>query len=124
MKKLCFLLLSIPTISLAQTTGYGYVPRQVETSQVNYAKVGQDINNTLNNYLEQREAQARALGWSSAAEMDEARKEEKRRVKREKAIEKEMKRAKKREEKEMKRAIKREEKERFLEKEKKDELVD
>ncbi len=102
MKKLCFLLLSIPTISLAQTTGYGYAPRQVETSQVNYAKVGQDINNTLNNYLEQREAQARALGWSSAAEMDEARKEEKRRIKREKALEKEMKRAKKREEKEMK----------------------
>ena len=102
MKKLCFLLLSIPTISLAQTTGYGYAPRQVETSQVNYAKVGQDINNTLNNYLEQREAQARALGWSSAAEMDAARKEEKRRIKREKALEKERKRAKKREEKEKK----------------------
>ncbi|CAN1536284.1 hypothetical protein MCEGE10_01580 [Flavobacteriaceae bacterium] len=93
MKKLCFLLLSIPSFSLAQTTGYGYVPRQVETSQVNYAKVGQDINNTVNDFLEQREAQARALGWSSAAEMDAARKEEKRRIKREKALEKERKKA-------------------------------
>ena len=99
MEKLCFLLLLIPFISLSQTTYYKYAPRQ-ETSQVNYAKVGQDINNTLNNVLEQREAKARALGWSSAAEMDAARKEEKRRIKREKALEKEMKRAKKREEKE------------------------
>ena len=47
MKKLCFLLLLIPFISLSQTTYYKYAPRQ-ETSQVNYAKVGQDINNTLN----------------------------------------------------------------------------
>ena len=112
MKRLCFLLLSIPSISLAQATYYGYAPRQ-ETSQVNYAKVGQDINNTINNVIEQREAQARALGWSSAAEMDAARKEEKRRIKREKALEKEMLRAKKREEKE-----------KVLEKDKKDELVD
>lgn len=113
MKKLCFLLLFIPFISLSQTTGYGYAPRQ-ETTQVNYAKVGQDINNTINNFLEQREAQARALGWSSAAEMDAARKEEKRRIKREKALEEEM-----------KRAIKREEKEKEKEKKKKkDELVD
>lgn len=116
MKKLCFLLLSIPVISLSQTTGYGYVPRQESTkviyvenvnrqaaTQVNYAKVGQDFNKVLNNFLEQREANARALGWSSAAEMDEARKEEKRRIKREKALEKEMKRAAKREEKAKKR---------------------
>jgi hypothetical protein len=102
MKKLCFLLLSIPSISLAQTTYYGYAPRQVETSQVNYAKVGQDFNNAIKNALEQREAQARALGWSSVAEMDAARKAEKRRIKREKALEKERKRAIKREEKEKK----------------------
>jgi Skp family chaperone for outer membrane proteins len=99
MRKLCLLLLSISSISLAQTTGYGYVPRNVETSQVNYAKVGQDINNTINNYLEQREANARALGWSSAAEMDAAIKEEKERIKREKKREKERKRENKEKEK-------------------------
>jgi hypothetical protein len=113
MKKLCFLLLAIPFISLGQTTSYGYVPRQVEKSQVNYAKVGQDFNNVLNNYLDQREAQARALGWSSAAEMDAARKEEKRRIKREKALEKER-----------KKALKEKERQEEREKEKKDELVD
>jgi hypothetical protein len=118
MKKLCFLLLSIPTISLAQTSGYGYVPRKVETSQVNYAKVGKDLNNAINNALERREEQARALGWSSAAEMDAARKEEKRRIKREKALEKERKKAIKEREKEKEREEKeREEKEREKEKE-------
>lgn len=113
MKKLCFLLLSIPVISLSQTTGYGYVPRQA-SSQVNYAKVGKDLNNAINNALERREEQARALGWSSAAEMDAARKEEKRRIKREKALEKERKKAIKEREKEKER----EEKEREKEKEK------
>jgi hypothetical protein len=111
MKKLCFLLLSIPSISLAQTTYYGYAPRQ-ESTQVNYAKVGQDINNAISNALEQREAQARALGWSSAAEMDAARKEGKRRIKKEKALAKERKKAIKEQEKEQ-------EKEREREKEQK-----
>lgn len=128
MKKLCFLLLSlIPLISLSQTTGYGYVPRNA-SSQVNYAKVSQDVNNTINNFLEQREAQARALGWSSAAEMDAARKEEKRRIKREKALEREEKKRIKREEKERAKALEREEalereKAKAIEKEKKDESV-
>lgn len=98
MKKICFLLFFIPIISLSQTTNYKYAPRNNST-QVNYAKVGQDINNSLNNFLEQREANARALGWSSAAEMDAARKEEKMRIKKEKQIAKEIKRAKRREEK-------------------------
>ncbi len=141
MKKLCFLLLSIPSISLAQMIGYGYAPRKEsttiiyvekgnrqESSQVNYAKVGQDFNNTLNNFLEKREAQARALGWSSAAEMDAARKEEKRRIKREKALEREEKMRIKREEKEKAKALKREEdlereKAKAIEKERKDEVV-
>ena len=118
MKKLCFLLLLMPFISLAQTTYYRYAPRKVETSQVNYAKVGKDVNNAINNALERREAQARALGWSSAAEMDAARKEEKRIIKREKALEKEIKRAKKREQKEREEKEK-EEKEREKEKEQK-----
>ena len=122
MKKLYFLLLLMPFISLSQTTACKYAPRnestkviyvekvsQEQTSQVNYAKVGQDFNNALNNVLARREANARALGWSSAAEMDAARKEEKRRIKMEKAIEKE----------ERKR-IKREEKEKALENEKRE----
>lgn len=90
MKKLYFLLLLVPFISLSQTTAYKYAPRnestkviyvekvsKQETSQVNYAKVGQDFNNALNNVLAKREENARALGCTSAAEMDEARRAEK-----------------------------------------------
>lgn len=102
MKKLYFLLLLVPFISLSQTTAYKYAPRnestkviyvekvsKQETSQVNYAKVGQDFNNALNNVLAKREENARALGCTSAAEMDEARRAEKRRIRIEKALEKE-----------------------------------
>lgn len=110
MKKLYFLILSMPFISLSQTTYYKYAPRDA-SSQVNYAKVGEDLNNTLKNVVEQREAQARALGWSSAAEMNAARKEEKNRIKIEKSLEREEKKRIKSEAK----AIKREE---DLEKEK------
>jgi thiamine pyrophosphate-dependent acetolactate synthase large subunit-like protein len=126
MKKLYFLLLLAPFISLSQTTYYKYAPRKESTtvikvensnsqksSQVNYAKVGQDFNNALNNVLAKREENARALGWSSAAEMDEARRAEKRRIRIEKALEKEERKRRKREEKE---------KEKALEKDKKEEL--
>lgn len=128
MKKLYFLLLLMPFISLSQTTYYKHAPRKEsttvikvensnrqESSQVNYAKVGQDFNNALNNVLAQREANARALGWSSAAEMDAARKEEKRRIKMEKALEREERKRFKREEKEERKRREREEKEKALE---------
>jgi hypothetical protein len=131
MKKLYFLLLLMPFISLSQTTYYKYAPRKEsttvikvensdkkESSQVNYAKVGQDFNNALNNVLAQREANARALGWSSAAEMDEARRAEKRRIRIEKALEREERKRFKREEKEERKRREREEKEKALEKEK------
>ncbi len=124
MKKLYFLLLLMPFISLSQTTYYKYAPRKEsttvikvensdkqESSQVNYAKVGQDFNNALNNVLAQREANARALGWSSAAEMDEARRAEKRRIRIEKALEREERKRFKREEKEERKRREREEKE-------------
>lgn len=114
----------MPFISLSQTTYYKYAPRKEsttvikvensdkqESSQVNYAKVGQDFNNALNNVLAQREANARALGWSSAAEMDEARRAEKRRIRIEKALEREERKRFKREEKEERKRREREEKE-------------
>lgn len=123
MKKLYFLLLLMPFISLSQTTAYKYAPRnestkviyvekvsKEQTSQVNYAKVGQDFNNALNNVLARREENARALGWSSAAEMDEARRAEKRRIRIEKALEREERKRFKREEKEERKRREREEK--------------
>jgi hypothetical protein len=123
MKKLCSLLLLVPFISLSQSTYYNYAPRKEsttvikvenshkqESSQVNYAKVGQDFNNALNNALARREANARALGWSSAAEMDEARKAEKRRIRIEKALEKEERKRRKREEKAKAKALENEKK--------------
>lgn len=110
MNKLFLLLIFLtPFILLSQTTNYKYAPRQ-SSSQVNYSKVSQDINNSINNFIEQREANARALGWSSAAEMDAARKEEKKRIKREKALEREEKRRIKKEEKALKREFEKKEK--------------
>jgi hypothetical protein len=53
----------------SQTTYYGYVPRDA-SSQVNYAKVGEDANKMLQNYLVERERKLKELGWSSAAEYD------------------------------------------------------
>ena len=37
-----------------QTTAYGYVPRDAN-SQVNYAKIGEDANNMLKDFLKERE---------------------------------------------------------------------
>ena len=54
----------------SQTTGYGYVPRNTQSSQVNYAKVGEDANKMLQNYLVERERKLKELGWASAAEYD------------------------------------------------------
>jgi hypothetical protein len=108
MKIQYLLILLTPYFSLSQTTAYKYAPRD-KSAQVNYAKVSQDVNQSINNFLEQREANARALGWSSAAEMDAAIKAEKKRIKREKKREKEIKRELKRENKEKEKAKKREE---------------
>ena len=70
MKKIVFgLLLSISHFGFTQTTGYGYVQRDAN-SQVNYAKVGQDANKMLQNYLVERERKLKELGWSSAEEYD------------------------------------------------------
>jgi hypothetical protein len=70
MKKIVFgLLLSISQFGFTQTTGYGYVPRDA-SSQVNYAKVGEDANKMLQNYLVERERKLKELGWSSAEEYD------------------------------------------------------
>lgn len=54
----------------SQTTGYGYVPRNTQSTQVNYAKVGEDANKMLQNYLVERERKLKELGWASAAEYD------------------------------------------------------
>ena len=53
----------------SQTTYYGYVPRD-SSSQVNYAKVGEDANKMLQNYLVERERKLKELGWASAEEYD------------------------------------------------------
>lgn len=54
----------------SQTTYYGYVPRNTQSTQVNYAKVGEDANKMLQNYLVERERKLKELGWASAEEYD------------------------------------------------------
>ena len=54
----------------SQTTYYGYVPRNTLSTQVNYAKVGEDTNKMLQNYLVERERKLKELGWASAEEYD------------------------------------------------------
>lgn len=54
----------------SQTTYYGYAPRNTQSTQVNYAKVGEDANKMLQNYLVERERKLKELGWASAAEYD------------------------------------------------------
>ena len=55
MKKIVFgLLLSISHFGFTQTTRYGYVPRDA-SSQINWAKVGEDSNKMLQEVLRDRE---------------------------------------------------------------------
>ena len=63
-----FFLISI-NFCYSQTTGYKYVSRDPST-QINYAKVGEDANKMLQNYLVEREKKLKELGWSSAEEYD------------------------------------------------------
>jgi hypothetical protein len=56
--------------SYSQTTYYGYTPRNTQSTQVNYAKVGEDTNKMLQNYLVERERKLKELGWASAEEYD------------------------------------------------------
>ena len=77
-----------------QNPGYGYV-RSDASTQVDYSKIAKDLSNSLMDASAKRESQARALGWSSAAEMDRARrannlriKAEKKRRKRERKLQK------------------------------------
>jgi len=83
MKKLLLIILFVPIVSFGQKTYYGYVPRN-GSDQVDYAKIGKDLSNSLMDAAAKRESQARALGWSSAAEMDRARRANKLRIKAEK----------------------------------------
>jgi len=79
MKKLLLVLLFAPLVSFGQRLGYGYV-RSDASSQIDYSKISKDFINDINDVVAKREAQARALGWSSAAEMDRARKANKRKI--------------------------------------------
>ena len=83
MKKLLLVFLFIPLVSFGQKTYAGYVPRNA-SDQVDYSKIGKDLSNSLMDAAAKRESQARALGWSSAAEMDRARRANKLRIKAEK----------------------------------------
>ena len=94
MKKLLLVLLFVPLVSFGQNPGYGYV-RSDASTQVDYSKIAKDLSNSLMDASAKRESQARALGWSSAAEMDRARrannlriKAEKKRRKRERKLQK------------------------------------
>ncbi len=94
MKKLLPVLILIPLISFGQNTGFGYV-RDDAPNVVDYSKIAKDLSNSLMDASAKRESQARALGWSSAAEMDGARrannlriKAEKKRRKRERKLQK------------------------------------
>ena len=55
----------------------------------NWGKAGQEMNNAINEGLKQREAAARAAGWSSAYEMDKARREYKLKMRAQKKAQKE-----------------------------------
>jgi hypothetical protein len=72
MKKIITSILSLILYNLcySQTTNYGYAPRNTQSAQVNYAKVGEDANKMLQNYLVERERKLKELGWASAAEYD------------------------------------------------------
>ena len=83
MKKLLLVLLFVPLVSFGQKTYAGYVQRDAST-QVDYSKIGKDLSNSLMDAAAKRESQARALGWSSAAEMDRARRANKLKIKAEK----------------------------------------
>lgn len=65
---LLFLFLTISITSYCQSkTYYGYKEKDA-SSQVNYAEVGKDLSNTLNEALRAREANLKANGWSSEKE--------------------------------------------------------
>ena len=59
--------------AFSQSTGYGYVKRDIAKNQVNWAEIGKEASNKIMKISNDRERAARDLGWSSAAEMDAAR---------------------------------------------------
>jgi len=58
--------ISIPCFCQSKTY-YGYKEKDA-SSQVNYAEVGKDFSNALNEALRAREANLKANGWSSEKE--------------------------------------------------------
>ena len=70
---LAFLSTFFTTLSaFSQSTGYGYV-RDKNPTQVNYAEIAKNATDRIKRAVNARERAARDLGWSSAAEMDAAR---------------------------------------------------
>ena len=59
--------------AFSQSTGYGYVKRDIANNQVNYAEIAKNATDRIKRAVNARERAARDLGWSSAAEMDAAR---------------------------------------------------
>jgi hypothetical protein len=71
---LAFLITFFTTLSaFSQSTGYGYVKRDIANNQVNYAEIAKNATDRIKRAVNARERAARDLGWSSAAEMDAAR---------------------------------------------------
>tara|TARA_X000000950_G_C13892492_1_gene651444 strand:- start:125 stop:481 length:357 start_codon:yes stop_codon:yes gene_type:complete len=73
MKKILVLIITIFSIQLTLSqVGYGYV-RDEKPTQVDWSKVSKNFSESLKQARYERERAARELGWSSAAEMDAAR---------------------------------------------------
>ena len=71
-KTLFFLIVILSTQYAIGQVGYGYV-RDKNPTQVNYAEIAKNATDRIKRAVNARERAARDLGWSSAAEMDAAR---------------------------------------------------
>ena len=74
--------------SFSQRTGYGYVRSDRANNQVNWAEIGREASNRIMKISRDREKAARELGWSSAAEMDAARRANNRKLRYERRMRK------------------------------------
>ena len=66
-------------------TYYGYKSRDTNTN-VDMARITNEFSNSIKSYVAKREAEARKLGWSSAAEMDAARRANNRKLRHERKM--------------------------------------